>query len=49
MVDSVLDNNEEYVCISHMQAIPCNLGKYHLVSNWPTDIARVLDKTKQSR
>lgn len=47
MVNSILDGDEEYVCISHMQKIPCSLGDHHLISNWPTDVAKVLDRIQQ--
>jgi hypothetical protein len=38
-----MDQLGEYVCITHKQALPCeNLG-YHLVSNWPSDVRKILD------
>ena len=44
MVDDLFDEEAEYVCISHMTMAPCHEGEHHLVSNWPGDVARVLDK-----
>ena len=49
MVNNIFDEDGEYVCISHIQAIPCELGDHHLVSNWPTDVARVLDRMQKSQ
>jgi hypothetical protein len=37
---------EKYVCVSHHQVLPCPFGEHHLVSNWPSDIAIVLNKLK---
>ena len=48
MVSNVFGEGEEYVCISHMQPIPCDLGDHHLVSNWPTDVARVLSRNDKT-
>ena len=43
MVDNIFDDDSEYVCVSHMMTIPCPIGDHHLVSNWPVDVAKVLD------
>lgn len=45
----VKNNLDKYVCISHAKDMPCDVGEYHLVSNWPTDVARVLDRIKESK
>lgn len=47
MVDNTFKNDGKYVCISHMQLIPCHLGEHHLISNWPTDVAKVLSRIKE--
>lgn len=49
MVINIFDEDGQYVCISHMQIIPCDFGDHHLVSNWPTDVARVLDRIQESQ
>lgn len=43
MVD-IFDDDSEYVCVSHSFIVPCPIGDHHLVSNWPSDVAKVLDK-----
>lgn len=40
---SIFEDDSEYVCVSHNMLIPCPMGDNHLVSNWPTDVAKVLD------
>lgn len=43
MVEDIFKDDENYVCVSHMTKVPCSLGYHHLVSNWPSDVAKVLD------
>lgn len=31
-----------YVCITHQQVLPCETEKYHLVSNWISDVQKIL-------
>ena len=38
------EDSDIYVCITHLCVIPCGQGDYHLVSNWPPDIKKVLDR-----
>jgi hypothetical protein len=49
MVDDIFEDDENYVCVSHMMTIPCPMGDHHLVSNWPSDVAKVLDTMNNSR
>lgn len=42
MVD-IFEDDSQYVCISHNFIVPCPMGDNHLVSNWPSDVAKVLD------
>lgn len=49
MVIDLFDEDEQYVCISHMNIVPCSSGEHHLVSNWPVDVARVLDRIQESQ
>jgi hypothetical protein len=44
----IFENHESYVCISHNCLIPCLVGDKHLVSNWPSDVAKVLDNIKSN-
>jgi hypothetical protein len=32
----------EYVCVSHTQPLPCPFGEHHIVSNWPSDVTKVI-------
>jgi hypothetical protein len=43
MVVDIFEDDANYVCVSHMMTIPCPMGDHHLVSNWPSDVAKVLD------
>jgi hypothetical protein len=36
------EESSTYVCITHQQVLPCNIGKHHLVSNWVTDVHKIL-------
>lgn len=38
-----------FVCISHLSQWPCNAGEYHLLSNWPADIKKVVDNISEPR
>jgi hypothetical protein len=49
MVEDIFEDDEKYVCVSHMMTIPCPLGDHHLVSNWPSDVVRVLDTMNNNR
>jgi len=42
------DEDDRYVCVSHMSIVPCHIGEHHIVSNWPTDVERVLNATKNN-
>jgi hypothetical protein len=44
----IFEDGESYVCISHNSPIPCSSGDKHLVSNWPSDVAKVLDNIKSN-
>lgn len=48
MVEDIFKDGSEYVCISHLQLIPCSGGKNHLISNWYSDVMKVLDTIKKS-
>ena len=43
MVDNIFDDAELYVCITHKVITPCDEDGYHLVSNWPSDVKKILD------
>lgn len=42
------DEDDRYVCVSHMSIVPCHLGEHHIVSNWPPDVERVLSAIKNN-
>lgn len=35
-------NSELYVCITHQSIAPCEVGEYHLLSNWTSDVHKIL-------
>lgn len=37
------DESDIYVCITHRCIIPCPDGEHHLVSNWPSDVRKILE------
>jgi len=37
-----VDDSPIYVCITHRQEVPCDEGEHHLVSNWPTDVDKIM-------
>jgi hypothetical protein len=47
-VFEIFDEDERYVCVSHVSVIPCEKGEHHTVSNWPPDVERVLSAIKNS-
>ena len=39
-----------YVCITHRKIWPCNIpNEYHLISNWPSDVKKILDTDDEPR
>jgi len=45
MSNDYSDNFEEsgiYVCITHQMILPCETGDHHLVSNWVSDVQKIL-------
>jgi hypothetical protein len=36
------ENLETYVCITHHSLVPCEQGENHLISNWNTDVNKIL-------
>ena len=38
------EKSDTYVCITHLCVTPCLYGKYHLVSNWPGDVRKIMDR-----
>jgi len=47
---SVEDNDDPFVCITHRRLCPCQVpNEYHLVSNWPSDVEKILDMRKEPR
>lgn len=48
MYENIFSDDVDYVCISHLQKIPCEGGENHLISNWPSDVAKVLDSMQDA-
>lgn len=42
-------NNNFYVCITHQTVAPCNDGDKHLISNWNTDVKKILDLIEKDK
>lgn len=38
------DNDSIYVCITHQCVLPCEQGESHLVSNWKSDVEKILGR-----
>lgn len=39
---TVYDDSDIYVCITHGTIIPCDEGDHHLISNWASDVGKIL-------
>ena len=38
-----IDEDEHiYVCITHQHELPCDDGENHLISNWKSDVEKIL-------
>jgi hypothetical protein len=42
-MNDIFEDSETYVCITHQALLPCNEGQHHLVSNWITDVTKILN------
>jgi hypothetical protein len=42
-MNDIFEDSETYVCITHQVLLPCNKGQHHLVSNWITDVTKILN------
>lgn len=40
---NIHEDDSIYVCITHMCVIPCLQGEQHLISNWKTDVDKILE------
>ena len=36
------EESSTYVCITHQTILPCEIGDHHLVSNWISDVQKIL-------
>ena len=43
------DDLETYVCITHQCLVPCEEGQHHLISNWYTDVNKILELMKEKK
>jgi len=42
-ISDIYEDSDTYVCITHKQLMPCIEGQNHLVSNWITDVTKILN------
>jgi len=42
IIDDIFEDSDIYVCITHKQLMPCTDGDHHLVSNWVSDVQKIL-------
>lgn len=49
MVKNIYDDAGAYICITHKKFLPCEEGEHHLVSNWPSDVEKILDNNQEPR
>ena len=42
LTNDVYEDSEIYVCITHRELMPCEKGDHHLVSNWISDVQKIL-------
>jgi hypothetical protein len=40
---NVYNDDSIYVCITHQCVIPCVEGDQHLISNWKSDVEKILE------
>lgn len=40
---NIHEDGEFYVCISHQVVVPCEYEGQHLISNWKSDVKRILE------
>lgn len=44
---NIYDDHESlYVCITHKCILPCQDGDNHLISNWKSDVEKILRMVK---
>ena len=41
---TVHDDEDIYVCITHQCVVPCTVGEHHLISNWKTDVEKIMKR-----
>jgi hypothetical protein len=41
-MEDIHDDEGIYVCITHHTITPCEEGDHHLISNWATDVKKIL-------
>lgn len=38
-----------YVCITHQTVVPCDKGEFHLISNWRSDVEKILKMMEKNK
>jgi hypothetical protein len=41
-MENIDDDSDVYVCITHQKIVPCEEGEQHLISNWASDVKKIL-------
>ena len=42
IVNDIYEDSDTYVCITHKQLMPCIGEGNHLISNWVSDVQKIL-------
>lgn len=45
---NIYDDESTYVCITHQCILPCEDGDNHLISNWKSDVEKILRTVKKN-
>lgn len=43
------DDSDTYVCITHQCIAPCPSDGHHLISNWNTDVKKILSLMNKNK
>lgn len=41
-MQNVYEDSGIYVCITHGTVAPCEEGEHHLISNWASDVRKII-------
>jgi len=43
------EDSDIYVCITHQCVTPCEMGEHHLISNWISDVDKILKLIEEKK